>query len=169
MQPKEIISQLQKNKGVFQWALDTLNSDQYLFRKDDNSWNLLEIVCHLWDEEKEDFRARVAHVLATPEEPLKPISPEKWPVERNYLEQDFHDTVKAFLLEREKSIVWLKSLQEPKWEQAVYHPDVGLRSAKKFLINWLAHDYHHIRQINHINYAYLKHTSGDDLTYAGKW
>jgi len=60
-------------------------------------------------------------------------------------------------------------LKNPNWEETVDHYEVGPRSAKKFLVNWLAHDYHHIRQINQIRHAYLKFSSGDDLTYAGKW
>lgn len=82
--------------------------------------------------------------------------------------QNFHDSVRAFLSERDKSISWLKSLGEPKWEQAVDHPEVGPRSAKKFLVNCLAHDYQHIRQVNKVNHVYLKYKSGD-VTYAGKW
>ena len=42
-------------------------------------------------------------------------------------------------------------------------------SAKQFLNNWLAHDYHHIRQINAIQYDFLKSSSGEALNYAGKW
>ncbi len=121
------------------------------------------------DEEIEDFRARVAHVLTNGDEPLKPINPETWPKERNYLDQDIKSVVQQFLKERKRSVDCLQSLQNPNWEQTVDHPDVGPRSAKKFLINWLAHDYHHIRQINRIQHAYLKYASGDDLTYAGKW
>ena len=85
------------------------------------------------------------------------------------MDQDFESVLQRFIEERRQSVAWLNSLQNPKWEQTVDHPEVGPRSAKKFLINWLAHDYHHIRQINRIQHAYLKHTSGDDLTYAGKW
>lgn len=130
---------------------------------------MLEVACHLLDEEVEDFRARVHHILTTPNLPLQPISPHKWPAERNYYQKDFDATVKRFLAERQKSVDWLSSLKGANWQQTVDHPEVGPRSAKKFLVNWLAHDYHHIRQINGIHHAYLKFSSGDDLTYAGKW
>ncbi len=164
MGPEIIIRKLHSNKDVFQHLLDNIAVEQYTFRDDKNSWCLLEVVCHLLDEEVEDFRARVSHILARPNLPLKPISPDKWPVERNYIQKDFNAAVQNFLDERQKSIDWLTSLKNPKWEQTVYHPEVGPRSAKKFLVNWLAHDYHHIRQINRIHHAYLKFSSGDDLT-----
>ena len=169
MLPRTITGKLQANKLVFQHLLETCTEEQYSFRADSNSWCLLEIVCHLLDEEVEDFRARVKSILLDPNEPLKPISPEEWPKERSYLQQNFATVLQGFLKERQQSIDWLQSLENPNWEQAVDHPEVGPRSAKKFLVNWLAHDYHHIRQINRIHHAYLKFSSKDDLSYAGKW
>lgn len=164
-----IIQKLQVNKVVFKSLLENSTPDCYSFRTNEVSWCLLEVICHLFDEEVEDFRARISSILTNPQLPLKPISPERWPDERNYMEQDFDTMLKAFLTEREQSIAWLLSLEDPNWERVVDHPEVESRSAKKFLVNWLAHDYHHIRQINAIHHAYLKHSSGDDLTYAGKW
>ncbi len=169
MEPETIFQKLNDNQRVFKYLLENKSIEEYTFRPDSHSWCLLEVVCHLLDEEVEDFRARVNHILTTPNLPLPPISPHKWPVARNYLQKNFDSTVKAFLDERQKSVDWLFSLGEPNWQQTVDHPEVGPRSAKKFLVNWLAHDYHHIRQINGIHYAYLKLSSGDDLTYAGNW
>ncbi len=169
MQPNAIITKLKSNRFVFQHLLEGCSREHYLFKPLDDSWCLLEVICHLLDEEREDFRTRVKHVLTTPDLPLQPITPETWPLERDYLQQDFEIVVQDFLNERQKSVTWLLSLEHPRWSQTVDHPDVGPRSAQKFLINWLAHDYHHIRQINRINHAFLKYSSGDDLTYAGRW
>lgn len=169
MEALSIISELNRNQEVFHHLLRSATKEQYTFKPDPKTWCLLEVVCHLLDEEIEDFRARVEHVLSRPGQPLNPIRPETWPKDRNYIGQDFESVLQRFIEERRQSVAWLHSLQNPKWEQTVDHPKVGPRSAKKFLINWLAHDYHHIRQINRIQHAYLMHTSGDDLTYAGKW
>lgn len=169
MKPDTIVQKLGENQLVFKYLLGNKSVEEYSFKSNSNSWCLLEVACHLLDEEVEDFRARVNHILTIPNMPLPPIAPHKWPIERNYLQKDFHDTVQNFLAERQKSLDWLSSLKEPNWQQTVDHPEVGPRSAKKFLVNWLAHDYHHIRQINRIHHAYLKYLSGDDLTYAGKW
>jgi hypothetical protein len=35
--------------------------------------------------------------------------------------------------------------------------------------NWLAHDYHHIRQVNRRLYEYLQFKSKANLAYAGNW
>ncbi len=169
MKPSDVIQRLAANKLVFQQLLESKSSEEYLFKPNQNGWCLLEVVCHLLDEEVEDFRARVGQILVTPDLPLTPIAPHKWPEERNYLQKDFDYTLHTFLAERQNSVEWLSALKSPDWSQTVDHPEVGPRSAKKFLVNWLAHDYHHIRQINSMNHAFLKNSSGDDLTYAGKW
>ncbi|SNZ01981.1 DinB family protein [Flagellimonas pacifica] len=165
----EIIHQLERNRKVFFDIFNNLPSDFVTWKPNTKGWCVLEIVCHLIDEEIEDFRARVRHALDTPEASLIPIDPAGWPVTRNYMDRDFETSVKRLGQEREKSIAWLKGLVDPKWENAVNHPEMGKITAHSFLSNWLAHDYHHLRQINNMRYDYLKENSGDSLTYAGKW
>lgn len=83
MQPSKIIEQLQGNRIVFQCLFDVSDAEHYLFKISPDQWNLLEIVCHLLDEEREDFKARVKSILINPSKRLKSISPEKRPLERN--------------------------------------------------------------------------------------
>jgi hypothetical protein len=129
----------------------------------------LEIVCHLLDEEDEDFKTRVTGVLKNPLKELPKINPEGWVLERDYISQDYEQKVTDFINERKKSIVWLNSLENVNWENAYIHPKRGTMSAKLFLANWLAHDYLHIRQIIRYQYHYLKEQTGIDLQYAGNW
>lgn len=164
-----IISELEKNKNAFKYLLEDLSSEFYLWRKSDNKWNLLEIVCHLYDEERDDFRARVKSVLDNPSAELLPIDPTGWVISRNYRMHDYSEKLKDFISERENSIAWLRKLQNPQWENSYSHPKLGPLTAKMFLVNWLAHDYLHIRQIIRIKYDYLEITTGENLLYAGEW
>lgn len=169
MMLNDIIKGLEKNKKVFEALLDVPHDDLIRFKPKEDSWCFLEIVCHLIDEEVEDFRARVNHTLVSLESPFKSISPRTWPYDRKYLNQDFNVKSNEFLQEREKSIHWLKNLPASNWNQEFIHPDLGKISAKRFLHNWLAHDYLHIRQLNALKYAFLEKRTGQDLTYAGNW
>jgi hypothetical protein len=74
-----------------------------------------------------------------------------------------------FITERGQSINWLKSLENPNWNNAFEHNKLGSLNAKYFLNNWLAHDYLHIRQILKLKFDYLEYQSGENLDYAGKW
>jgi hypothetical protein len=164
-----IAKELGRNKGVFEHLLKNTSPAAYQWRPSPDKWNLLEIVGHLHDEEREDFRARLRHVLETPDLPMLPIQPLVWVVERNYAGQDFEGMLAKFLEERELSIAWLASLDAPAWENTCQHPLLGPMSAKMILSNWLAHDYLHIRQINRYQYGFLRHLSQEDLSYAGDW
>ena len=169
MDTKYIINELKRNKTVFKGILENLSPEQYTWRFNPEKWCLLEILCHLIDEEREDFRQRVRNILINPEQPLNSIDPVGWVKSRKYIERDFNAEVKEFLHERDNSIKWLEQLENPKWDNFYNHPKLGNLSAKMIFANWLAHDYLHIRQILKLKYEYLKNISGEDFSYAGTW
>lgn len=164
-----IIEQLHQNKTVFYNLLKDIKEDMFLWKQTPEKWCLLEIVCHLYDEEREDFKFRTKWVLEQPNETPPQFNPAVWVTERNYIGQDYNTMLNKFIEEREQSIKWLKSLENPKWNNSYIHSKLGKLSAKFFLTNWLAHDYLHIRQITKLKFDYLKHQSGENLDYAGIW
>ena len=169
MNHKEIITRLSANTVVFKALLNGLSKDEYLFKPAEDKWCILEVVCHLHDEEREDFRARLKHVLDSPDKPLPSIDPVAWVKERNYIEQNYEQLLEKFLNERDDSIMWLQLLKSPKWTNAYRHPKFGPLSAEMFLANWVAHDYFHFRQITNLKYFYLMEISEQNLNYAGTW
>ena len=169
MDTDQIIRQLENNRLVFQSQLTGLEESVYQFRPDHHSWTILEILCHLVDEEREDFRTRVKNTLITPAKKPPSIDPEGWVKNRNYAQQVYAERLETFLTERRASIKWLKSLEKPSWKNTYMHHTEGEMTAYGLLVNWLAHDYHHIRQINRRMYEYLQKKSGVRLGYAGNW
>jgi len=169
MNTQFIYKELARNQLVFSDLLSGVVKEQFHWKSAPDKWCLLEIVCHLYDEEREDFRARLKHVLETPDEPLPSIDPVAWVKDRKYLQQDYEDRLKSFLEERTQSVAWLKSLDNPAWYNAYRHPKFGAMTGKMFLANWLAHDYLHIRQITRLKFEYLKQISVETLGYAGTW
>lgn len=167
--PSYCIDQLSANATVFRSLLENISEAQYRHRPAPEKWSLLEIVCHLYDEEREDFRARLAHVLQHPQQTLPPIDPQGWVKARNYADQDYARCLQDFLEERRQSLNWLRGLQNPVWENAYQHPKFGPLSARLFLTNWVAHDYLHIRQIVFTLHDFLQKTTGESLKYAGDW
>ncbi len=169
METQFILEELNRNKKVFKAIFENVSEQTYLWRPAPNKWCLLEILCHLYDEEKEDFRARIQHTFENPEQPMKPIDPVGWVLQRKYIEQDYKIILEKFLAERDISVEWLAGLHDAKWNNTYQHSQLGEISAAMFLSAWLAHDYLHIRQITRTKYQYLKNLSGHDLSYAGKW
>lgn len=169
MDTAPIINELKRNKDVFASLLRGLSDDMTLWKPVPEKWCLREVICHLYDEEREDFRARVKHILDTPNDPMPPINPAEWVTSRKYMEQDHSKVLEDFLQEREASVAWLHSLRDPKWENAYQHPKVGPVTARLIFVNWLAHDHLHLRQIIRIKYQYLAQQTKEKLDYAGEW
>lgn len=169
MNEKYIIKELERNIEIFKNLLNNVPKEIYFWKQNENKWCLQEIICHLYDEEREDFRARVKYVLELPDHPPEPINPVSWVSERKYLEQDYVKMLEKFSEERKKSIEWLNQLKEPNWNNIYIHSRLGKLTAKMFLTNWLAHDYLHIRQIIKLKFDYLKEITNENLHYAGDW
>ncbi len=169
MDHQNIIRQLEHNRHTFKALFSSLEKGQHNWKPTPEKWNLLEVLCHLYDEEREDFRARLKHTLETPDLPLPRIDPPGWVTERKYEEWDFNETLELLLSERSNSVKWLLSLRNPSWSNKHIHPKFGELSAEMFLANWLAHDYLHIRQITKLKYDYLKNKTTVRMDYAGDW
>ena len=169
MNVNHIISELKKNKKVFSELLNISNTELITWKQNPDKWCLLEIVCHLCDEEREDFRARVQKTLESPGEDPSPIDPVAWVKSREYIKQDYSTKLSEFLKERKASIKYLKSLREPDWDNYFEHPKFGKMTSKLFFTNWLAHDYLHIRQIIKLKFDYLAESTNEKLNYAGDW
>src|SRR5262245_58273810 len=80
------------------------------------SWSILEVTCHLYDEEREDFREHLDFILHRQNEEWHRIDPQAWVLERKYNEQDFEASKKNFFAERAKSLDWLKGLSSANWD-----------------------------------------------------
>lgn len=160
---------LRNHIDLYKALLKESSSDLIYWRQQPDKWCLLEIVCHLYDEEREDFRFRTKWILERPGELPPMFNPIDWVTQNRYIEQDYQIMFSNFIEERKASILWLDSLNDPNWEAFYTHPKLGDLTARHYLNNWVAHDYLHIRQITKLKFDYLKDQTGANLDYAGKW
>lgn len=144
-----------------------VTDDQARWKPAPNSWSILEVVNHLCDEEREDFRLRLDIMLHRPEASMPRIDPVGWVTERRYNERDLDASVDAFLTERKNSLRWLTTLASPNWA-VVYHMPWGPMTAGDMLASWVFHDLLHVRQLVRLHLGYTKiDLNPFDVTYAG--
>ena len=155
MNHQKIKAHLRVNGDVFKYLFQSVSDEQARWRPSEDKWSILEVINHLFDEEREDFRKRLELVLNNPKEPWPPIDPEGWVVQRKYNERNLSQSLQNFFDEREKSLLWLNQLDSPDWQASHRHPQMGPMSAELILANWLAHDLFHIRQVTDLQFAYL--------------
>lgn len=138
-------------------------------KPDPESWSMLEVLCHLYDEEREDFRQHLDAILHRPTEPWIPIDPQGWVTSRNYNESDLAETLARFLDERQQSLAWLRGLSAPDWETE-HRDEHGSMRAGEMLACWVAHDNLHMRQLVELRRArILGLVEPYDVGYAGDW
>jgi DinB superfamily len=165
-----IIDRLARFPSAFQSAVQIVAPEDARWKPAPEHWSILEIACHMLDEEREDFRPRIRSTLEAPEKPWPALDLDGVAERRGYNDRDLPTTVKGFVDEREASIAWLRSLETPDWTKAYIHPKVGPVAAGELLAAWSAHDALHLRQIS----KRIHNLAGRDgepysLRYAGEW
>ncbi len=168
--PTALIERLERSGGAICAIVEVASPDDARWRPDPSSWSILEIICHLVDEELEDFRARVLSTLQDPSKAWAPIDPQGWATQRDYQSRDLDLSLSAFQDRRSESIRLLRALESPDWSRAYRHPEFGELSAGYMLSCWAAHDALHLRQLSRRLYQLaLRDGSDEQLLYAGSW
>lgn len=144
--------------------------DEAIWRPAPDRWSIVEVICHLADEEREDFRVRLDLTLHDPTTDWPTLNPQAVVAERRYAERDLADAIRDFQEERARTIEWFRSLDNPVWEQEHTHPRFGSMSAGDLMASWLAHDLLHLRQLSRLRWEYLVAKAHPfDTGYAGEW
>jgi len=169
MELEYFIDRLGKNRGVFESLVRGVSREQIRWKPSPDKWSMLEVINHLYDEEREDFRQRIDLVLADPEQSWPPIDPRNWVTTRGYNERDLDTSLNNFFAEREKSLTWLRQLSSPNWQNSNQGPN-GILTAGDLLASWLAHDFLHMRQLARLHWQYVGAISDPyQTTYGGPW
>lgn len=146
-----------------------VSDEQACWRPEPDSWSILEVVCHLLDEEREDFGARLTVVLDSPEEDFAPIDPPGWVTERAYSTRELRESLEGFLAERADSLSALRGRTAPRWDAAKGESPQVMR-AGDLLAAWAAHDLLHMRQLVALHRSWLLRCAEPYKTgYAGEW
>jgi len=155
--------------GMIRSLLAGITQDDARSKPGPESWSILETLCHLYDEERYDFRPRLDLILHRSNETWSPIDPPRWVTQHRYNEQDFREAKDRFFGERSSSLDWLKGLEHADW-QASYHADFGEVTAGDMFVSWVAHDNLAIRQLVELRRARLERiTLPYRMEYAGEW
>lgn len=163
------IKQLGDNARRVRELVEGVDEAQACWRPEAESWSILEVTCHLLDEERYDFRVRLDITLHRPQEPWLPIDPAGWVSARKYNEQDLAAALKSYLEERAASLAWLEGLEGADWE-AGYEAQWGSIKAGDLLASWVAHDLLHLRQLVELHWYYKeKQVRPYRTLYAGEW
>ncbi|MBI3151123.1 MAG: DinB family protein [Chloroflexi bacterium] len=173
-----LYQELAQSTEMIRALLAGISQEEAQIRPAADSWSILEVVCHLYDEEREDFREHLDFIISTSlntglhrqNEEWHRIDPQGWVTERKYNERDLAEMQKMFFEERAKSLEWLQSIRSADLE-ITYTSEFGSVTAGEMFACWVAHDNLHIRQFVELRRKHIERMAGsyDVLQYAGDW
>jgi DinB superfamily len=148
--PSVLLDETRRELARFPGLLDAmvagLTLDRWRARPAPDEWAAVEIVCHLRDEEAEDFGARV-RVLLEGGTRFAPIDPEGWALARRYHEADPADALVAFRRRRAENLAILAAAAPERLTTSGESPSGSRLSGLDLLAAWVAHDGLHLRQL----------------------
>jgi len=169
MEYKILYQELTNSTEMFRALLKDIDQEQAQVKPDAKSWSMLEVVCHLYDVEREDFREHLDFILHRQNEEYHAIDPQAWITERKYNEQNFVEMQEKFFAERKQSLEWLKGIANSDWK-TTYTSQYGSVSAGEMFSCWIAHDNLHIRQFVELRRNLIERiTNPFEIQYAGDW
>ncbi len=162
------LEQLTVNAAALKALTVGISPEQAQWKPSPEAWSVPEVVNHLADEEREDFRPFAEWALGGPRK--NPHDSDAWIATRGYNARDLAASVADFMQEREKSLAWLRGLSGIDWQTPVaysYRP--GFR-AGDVLASWVAHDILHQRQLVELRYGIAQTALAPfGIQYAGEW
>jgi hypothetical protein len=166
---EKIIRQMMANAEAIRSLVQTISDEQAQWKPDPETWSMKEVMDHVYNEERGDFRAHLKEMFHKPPLAWGELQDGWHPVE------SYHRGLEDFLVEREASLAWLKALESPDWDATItasFGPagEELVLSAGDILTSWVAHDFLHLRQMNELQYAWNeKQASPYSVQYAGGW
>jgi hypothetical protein len=162
-------NELAQNARRIQALVEAAPQSEACIRPAPGSWSILEVIAHLLDEEREDFRVILKLILRGEGPGWPDLDPRGWVESRQYNQRELRETLNAFLHERETSLVWLDGLSGADWDTA-YPAPFGTVQAGDILAAWVAHDLLHMRQLVELHWARVIRLSEPySVAYAGEW
>ncbi|MBN1139436.1 MAG: DinB family protein [Anaerolineae bacterium] len=168
---EQVIRQLAANAETIRALVQGVPDEQAQWKPDPESWSVNEVMDHIYNEERIDFRKHLKEMLSDPPQPWARFRHEEY-----ISVKDCRQAVERFLSEREASLAWLKTLRSPDWDiksQTPFGPsgEGFALSAGDVLVSWVDHDLAHLRQMIRLLHAWHeKQSSPYSVEYGGgRW
>ncbi len=88
MEFQKLYQELTQSAEMIQALLAGISQEEAQVKPNQDSWSILEVICHLYDEEREDFREHLDFILHRQNEEWHTIDPQLWVTECKYNEKN---------------------------------------------------------------------------------
>lgn len=165
----DTIRRMISNVEAIRALLHNISTEQAQWKPDPETWSMKEVMEHVYNEERFDFRLHLKEMFNDPPQPWGAFRQDWIKVE------SFRQALDGFVSERDASIAWLRELESPDWEiqtRVSFGPQSETFNLKAgdVLVSWVEHDFLHLRQMNELLHAWNVHRASPySVQYAGGW
>ncbi|MBA3871078.1 MAG: DinB family protein [Anaerolineae bacterium] len=164
------LAQLTSNAAAIEQMVAGLDSESAHWKPSVEDWSVVEVMCHLADEEREDFRSRFQFLMSGASGDPPPNDSEKNVTERRCNERDLASSLADYLNERKQSLDYLRRLTNIPFDKKTIWSWGRTISVGDMLVSWVAHDVLHLRQLTELKWGYqMQQFAPYDPGYAGDW
>ncbi len=132
-------------------GLRAFPTEMWDFRDEHGCWSIREHLVHIADSEASSY-IRCRRLIAEPGQPLMAYDENGWATALKYADHNTDTALALFRLLRRQTYALIKSLPEPVWSNACYHPENGNMTLDDWLLVYEAHIPEHL-QYMHENYV----------------
>lgn len=170
MEFEALYQELANGRDILRALVSGVTQAEAQVKPSPESWSIFEVVCHLYDEERDDFREHLDMILNRPNDEWKRLDPQKWVTPaQQYHERSLSEMLDRFSAERDQSLAWLRGLSSANWD-VVYTTPFRSMTAGDMFASWVAHDHLHMRQLVELRRARLLTLAAPyNVEYAGDW
>jgi DinB superfamily len=145
----ELLQSLERFADHVATVVSNKNTD-WLWKPDDASWSLAEVMCHLRDVEQEVHLPRYRAVIVEDKPFLSGVDSDNWAASRAYHAQDGREAAESFLALRSRSLALLRSLDYEQWQRTASHAFFGITTLHELINLAEQHDQAHWQQIQEL-------------------
>jgi FMN phosphatase YigB (HAD superfamily) len=141
-----VLAILSSTPAVLNSMLLNLDSDSWSHKSTADDWNLIELICHLRDTERE-IHSMQLKLFNGHEEPFIP-RPDTgvWASQRDYLHEDGRQALREFNIARKETIDFLQKISDEAWNRKARHAIFGPTNFLEVVGFMADHDRLHIQQ-----------------------
>ncbi len=158
MNPKERARKIESYSYAHALLVDALKEfpkEMWQFRDEHGCWSIHEHIIHITDSEANSY-IRCRRIIAEQGESLMAYDENQWASALDYHDQSIEDALALFEWLRRKSYTLIKTLPEPVWAHASYHPENGDTTLDDWLDTYERHVPEHIEYMRQNYDAWLK-------------
>jgi len=146
---KELVRSLEHTPRRIKQLVSDLGENKLRERSREQTWAVVEHICHLRDIEQEGYAVRITKLLTEDQPLLEDIDGDKLAVERDYIHQDFHSALEDFTNARGVNIGAIRDLSASQLSRSGMFDGSAL-SLLDLLNKMREHDQEHINELGQL-------------------